>query len=140
MKTKTELEKIQSSYLPHETLKAISYFDQICILDELLEGKPLKLPSDIKAFSERKALVQPLRDWVFYRDEFTCARCNGNFPPFELECDHVIPLALGGETIPDNLQTLCKRCHKEKTKDDISKIKKLPISSVFSQLIFEFED
>src|SRR5262245_38486777 len=31
------------------------------------------------------------------------------------EVDHIIPLSLGGANGPENLQSLCKRCHSEKT-------------------------
>jgi len=32
----------------------------------------------------------------------------------QLECDHIIPLARGGETTMDNLQTLCTKCNRKK--------------------------
>ena len=33
-----------------------------------------------------------------------------------LECDHVMPLRRGGAPYdPENLQTLCRRCHVDKT-------------------------
>jgi hypothetical protein len=45
-----------------------------------------------------------------------------------LEWDHVIGLAFGGEDVIDNLQPLCKGCHKTKTKKgatDLGKAKRL---------------
>ena len=35
------------------------------------------------------------------------------------EVDHIVPLAIGGEKLdPRNLQTLCRMCHQEKTRED----------------------
>jgi len=33
---------------------------------------------------------------------------------YNLECDHIIPLARGGRTGMSNLQTLCKACNRQK--------------------------
>lgn len=60
---------------------------------------------------------------TFLRDNFTCQECGFHqmredrpwLPDFSnLECDHIIPLARGGETTMDNLQTLCKECNRKK--------------------------
>ena len=60
---------------------------------------------------------------TFIRDDFTCQQC-GLHPMREdkpwlpdlsrLECDHIIPLARGGETTMGNLQTLCWECNRKK--------------------------
>jgi 5-methylcytosine-specific restriction endonuclease McrA len=60
---------------------------------------------------------------TFIRDSFTCQEC-GLHPMREdkpwlpdiskLECDHIIPLARGGETTMGNLQTLCTKCNRKK--------------------------
>lgn len=41
-----------------------------------------------------------------------------------LEWDHIVPLAIGGEDELDNLQPLCKGCHRAKTKVDKGRIAK----------------
>ena len=60
---------------------------------------------------------------TFIRDNFTCQECGFHrmqedrpwLPDIsQLECDHIIPLAKGGETTMDNLQTLCKECNRKK--------------------------
>jgi hypothetical protein len=55
-----------------------------------------------------------LRFKVFQRDRFTCRAC-GRSPATEnnvvLHIDHIIPYSGPGETILDNLQTLCGECN-----------------------------
>ncbi len=55
-----------------------------------------------------------LRFRVMRRDSFAC-RCCGRSPArdpaVELHVDHVIPWSRGGETVFDNLQTLCSICN-----------------------------
>jgi hypothetical protein len=48
---------------------------------------------------------------VFARDGGRCAGCGSDF---ELQYDHVIPLALGGGSGVDNLQLLCADCNRRK--------------------------
>jgi 5-methylcytosine-specific restriction endonuclease McrA len=57
------------------------------------------------------------------KNNFTCQKC-GLHPIREdkpwlpdisqLECDHIVPVAKGGETEMDNLQTLCRACNRQK--------------------------
>ncbi len=55
-----------------------------------------------------------LRRFVFIRDGYRCVRCKR---AGRLECDHVIPLDRGGAPMdPENCQTLCVRCHIEKSR------------------------
>lgn len=69
-----------------------------------------------------------LRDARIERGVYLCAHCNGRFGPKEIDVDHILPvIPLNGsksfdEIIPrlfcdsDNLQVLCKPCHKTKSK------------------------
>ena len=41
-----------------------------------------------------------------------------------LDWDHIIPLELGGDDEIENLQPLCKVCHKAKTRGDVKAIRK----------------
>lgn len=59
-----------------------------------------------------------LRTEVLERDNYTCQMCGyaagQKFVDGEvvrLEADHILPLAEGGQTTVDNLQTLCSRCN-----------------------------
>ena len=62
-----------------------------------------------------------LREMAFKRDGYACVNCNSTK---NLECDHIIPVELAPErqNLVCNLQTLCSRCHKLKTKQDIRNI------------------
>jgi len=86
-----------------------------------------------------------IRDWsklrqkCFERDNYTCVKCGlqpkhtkdswrkeGTIKDGELVADHIIPIALGGEQWDiNNLQTLCIKCNKIKTKEDAKNIAKL---------------
>ena len=54
---------------------------------------------------------ESLRAQAFKMYGKTCNYCGD----IGLEVDHVIELAAGGEDTIDNLQVLCKECHKRKT-------------------------
>lgn len=68
--------------------------------------KPLK-------YSARDPSLR-LRWKVLQRDRFTCRGC-GKSPAFEpnvkLHVDHILPWSHGGETVLENLQTLCEQCN-----------------------------
>ena len=50
---------------------------------------------------------------MFERDGYRCVMCGR---AGRLECDHILPLQLGGDPWAlDNLQTLCRSCHIQKT-------------------------
>jgi len=55
-----------------------------------------------------------LRFKVMQRDNFKCCACGASpakDPSVELHIDHIIPWSKGGETVIDNLQTLCSKCN-----------------------------
>ena len=55
-----------------------------------------------------------LRYRVFLRDRFTCQHCGkspSSSPGLELHVDHKHAYSQGGETILENLQTLCSQCN-----------------------------
>ena len=55
-----------------------------------------------------------LRFKVMSRDNFKCCICGASpakDPSVELHIDHIIPWSKGGETILENLQTLCSSCN-----------------------------
>ena len=55
-----------------------------------------------------------IRFIVMQRDNFKCCACGASpakDPSVELHIDHIIPWAKGGETVLQNLQTLCSKCN-----------------------------
>ena len=55
-----------------------------------------------------------VRRLVFQRDGWRCKLCGLRG---KLECDHVVPLHLGGDPWDqENLQTACRTCHIAKTR------------------------
>lgn len=52
-----------------------------------------------------------LRWQVFQRDSFRCVACGAFAAEVELHADHKVPWSKGGETVLDNLQSLCAQCN-----------------------------
>jgi 5-methylcytosine-specific restriction endonuclease McrA len=59
----------------------------------------------------RETLPRALRYAVWERDCGRCVQCGSGF---ELQYDHLIPVALGGATSLENLQLLCGDCNRAK--------------------------
>lgn len=62
-------------------------------------------------------MTKKLRDHIKKRDNYTCCICGNsihNEPNLLLEIDHIVPVAKGGLTEENNLQTLCWKCNRSK--------------------------
>jgi len=56
------------------------------------------------------------RSYVLFRDRYTCRVCRRRLKARELDVDHIVEIAVGGAALEySNLQTVCRRCHREKT-------------------------
>lgn len=64
-------------------------------------GRPTRVP-----------IPSDLRRSVFERDGGRCVECGSNF---DLQYDHVLPVAHGGATTVENLQLLCADCNRRKS-------------------------
>ena len=88
------------------------------VVDEhKLKSSKEKITTENDLNKRRKTNRQPnlrLRFLVLSRDNFKCCACGASpakDPSVELHIDHIKPWIKGGETIIENLQTLCKNCN-----------------------------
>ena len=61
---------------------------------------------------ERGKVTNKMRFAIYDRDHWRCRKCGRKTN--DLEVDHIIPIAKGGKSTFDNLQTLCHRCNVRK--------------------------
>lgn len=61
---------------------------------------------------ERGKVTNKMRFAIYERDNYRCRKCGRRTN--DLEVDHIIPIAKGGKSTFDNLQTLCHRCNYKK--------------------------
>lgn len=70
--------------------------------------------SRVKKHKTSRSISWRLRFIIMRRDNFKCKKC-GKSPATDqtitLHVDHITPWSKGGETVPDNLQTLCSICN-----------------------------
>lgn len=70
------------------------------------------------AKAQRSLMTKKLREYIKERDEYTCQSCGASTAQQDLlllEVDHIIPVAKGGLSTEDNLQTLCWKCNRTKS-------------------------
>ncbi len=85
---------------------------------ELIKVLESKLTASAFAKEQRNLMTKKLREFIKNRDNFTCCNCGNSThvePNLLLEIDHIIPVAKGGCTVEDNLQTLCWKCNRAKS-------------------------
>ncbi|HYA58271.1 MAG TPA: HNH endonuclease signature motif containing protein [Thermoplasmata archaeon] len=57
------------------------------------------------------------RSYVMLRDRYTCRLCGVRRRARELDVDHIVEISAGGAALEySNLQTVCRSCHREKTR------------------------
>lgn len=61
---------------------------------------------------ERGKVTNKMRFAIYDRDHYRCRKCGRRTN--DLEIDHIFPIAKGGKSTFDNLQTLCHRCNCKK--------------------------
>lgn len=63
----------------------------------------------IRAFTSAQKLS------AYERQLGVCPGCGHHFEPSQMEADHITPWHLGGRTIAENCQMLCKKCNRTKS-------------------------
>jgi 5-methylcytosine-specific restriction protein A len=70
--------------------------------------------------TDDSAIPDRVKNRVFEKFEGYCPKCSRELRAGQWQCDHVIPLILGGLHAESNLQPLCTTpCHSEKTALDV---------------------
>ena len=95
--------------------KALEAFIQYINNTEVPESHGSNNKNEIKKnHKTTRHISSRLRFIVMKRDNFKCKSCGrspATDPKIILHVDHIIPWTTGGETISDNLQTLCSKCN-----------------------------
>lgn len=85
-------------------------------LNEIKEHEDYLKSKEYAHQKERSKMTKSLRYDIMYRDGFRCCICGRTAQDgVELEVDHIVPVSKGGETEPQNLQTLCRDCNRGKS-------------------------
>ena len=80
-----------------------------------------RIPIPVETASGHRTGRDPslrLRFGVMKRDNFCCRACGASpalQPGLTLHVDHVKAWSVGGETVEENLQTLCEACNQGKS-------------------------
>lgn len=75
--------------------------------------------------TKRIEFTAKIRDKAADRACGKCQKCGLPFGGKKMHFDHILPLALNGESTLANCQVLCEPCHNEKTaKEDVPRIRK----------------
>ncbi|BAF72170.1 homing endonuclease associated repeat-containing protein [Sulfurovum sp. NBC37-1] len=78
------------------------------------ESQPKKLPLNSIHHKTSRTINLRLRFRTFQNDNFKCKNCGrspATDPKTILHVDHIYPWSKGGETVLENLQTLCSDCN-----------------------------
>lgn len=79
--------------------------------------------NDGRARTNRKGLSKRTRFEIFKRDGFACRYCGRSPAAAPLHVDHVVPVAAGGHSQPENLVTACDDCNLGKSSVPLDDIK-----------------
>ena len=99
-----------SEEIDEEEIKGNKINDQDNISKTVNVEKPLQK----KEHRTSRNINARMRFKVLKRDNFKCCACGASpakDPSVDLHVDHIIAWAKGGETVIDNLQTLCSKCN-----------------------------
>lgn len=81
-------------------------------LEQKLRSARSLMRAEENGRATRVSLPTELRRAVFERDGGRCVECGGSF---DLQYDHILPVAYGGATTMQNLQVLCAECNRHKS-------------------------
>jgi hypothetical protein len=91
---------------------------KVLMQDEDVTKKPGIYPfivSKNEKYLSIRAFTDKHKREAFEWQNGICPKCNGIFTIENMEADHITPWSLGGRTIADNCQMLCKSCNRTKS-------------------------
>jgi hypothetical protein len=94
-----------------------SWMDALSQFVAYANAQDMRPPNSTEAASGHRTSRDPslrLRFRVMKRDNFSCRACGASpalKPGLLLHVDHIKPWSRGGETVEENLQTLCEGCN-----------------------------
>ena len=75
-------------------------------------------------------LIPPIKSKLIQEQKGLCGICGKPFlPDAIIERDHIVPLALGGKNRRNNVHAVHNYCHREKTNQELSKIRRHKIDN-----------
>ena len=107
------VEYINSTDAEYEPMNTHTESENKNSFSETIESEYMESAVSYKHYTGRNINTR-LRFKVLSRDNFKCCACGASpakDPSVELHVDHIIPWSKGGETVLENLQTLCSKCN-----------------------------
>ena len=83
---------------------------------------------------KRRAVPRSWKIEAYAKQGGKCARCREPFDIREMEADHIIALAQGGQHKRHNIQMLCRECNRSKGANSLFRESKLGYGTVLEQL------
>ena len=113
---------IQASLLTY--INIVKYFNKYVNIDKVryeynnFDIQKLK-GLNIQGIQYQQGLLyqeENIKSYVRKRDNYTCQKCNKHIKDLQnikLQVHHILPKSKGGTNVPNNLITLCEKCHKQ---------------------------
>jgi HNH endonuclease len=103
--------------LPNNTVKLEQLIGateplDLCALRAFVDFAEVERSTWEDRFANRR-VPDSMRAAVLVRDGGRCRKCRRSI---NLEMDHIVPISKGGKTEESNLQTLCRRCNRAKSR------------------------
>lgn len=96
----------------YEKEHTYGYAELKSYLERLGELRATRRTRQYQIKMERAKMTDSLRYDIMRRDKFRCQLCGSTAADgVKLHVDHILPVAKGGKTTPENLRTLCDRCN-----------------------------
>lgn len=107
----------------------LQYHSKIPIIRHAkVEGSASPFDGNLIYWATRKGksvLIPPIKARLIKEQNGRCGICGEYFLPDDIiERDHIVPKALGGKNLRDNVQAVHRHCHLNKTVTDLSKIRR----------------